>query len=81
MPLIDIIGWIGSALVVIAYTLNIMGKLKAEAISYVLMNLVGSVCLIANTIYHDAIPSTAVNVVWIAVAVIALFRKSKKLSS
>lgn len=80
MLLIDIIGWIGSACVVLAYTLNIMGKMKAEAISYILLNLVGSICLIANTIYHDAIPSTAVNVVWIIIAIIALFRKPKKLS-
>ncbi len=81
MALIDIIGWIGSALVVMAYTMNIMGKLKAESISYIIMNLAGSVCLIVNTIYHNAIPSTAVNVVWIAIAVIALFRKPKKMSS
>lgn len=81
MPLIDIIGWLGSAFVVFAYTLNIVGKMKAESILYIVLNIAGSACLIANTLYHKAIPSTAVNVVWIIIAIFALIRKPRKQSS
>lgn len=81
MPLIDIIGWIGSAFVVIAYTLNIVGKMNSRSVSYIILNITGSGCLIANTFYHNAIPSMAVNVVWIVIAIFALVRKPKKLSS
>jgi len=81
MLLIDIIGWLGSAFVVIAYALNIVGRMKADSISYIMLNILGSGCLIANTIYHHALPSAAVNIVWIVIAIFALFRKPKKLSS
>jgi hypothetical protein len=81
MELIDIIGWLGSAFVVIAYFLNIVGKMRADSIPYILMNIAGSACLIVNTVYHKAIPSAAVNVVWIVIAVFALIKRPKKLSS
>ena len=81
MPVIDIIGWLGSALIVIAYTLNMMGKMKADSFLYIILNIVGSAALIANTLFHDALPSTALNVVWIIIAIVALFRKPKKIAS
>jgi hypothetical protein len=78
MLLIDIIGWLGSFLVVFAYAMNIAKKMDAGSLSYLLLNITGSGCLIANTIYHNAIPSAAVNIVWIAIAIFALFRKPGK---
>ncbi len=73
--IIDIIGWVGSALVVLAYALNMYKKLAADTLAYYLLNITGSVCLIANTMYHRAIPSTAVNVVWVLLALVAMFKK------
>ena len=73
--IIDIIGWLGSALVVLAYALNMYKKLAADTLPYYLLNIIGSICLIANTIYHHAIPSAAVNVVWVLLAVIAMLKK------
>jgi hypothetical protein len=73
--IIDIIGWIGSALVVIAYALNMYKKLSSDSLAYYFMNIAGSACLILNTIYHNAIPSTVVNIVWIIIAIIALAKK------
>lgn len=78
MLLIDIIGWLGSFLVVFAYAMNIAKRMDAGSLSYILLNIAGSGCLIANTIYHNSIPSAAVNVVWIVIAVFALFKKPKK---
>lgn len=75
--MIDIIGWLGSAMVVIAYTLNITKKLTADSMTYFMLNIAGSACLIANTVYHNAIPSAAVNIVWIAIAIFALLKKKK----
>ena len=72
---IDIIGWIGSVMVVLAYGLNIWNKLASDSVTYFLLNIVGSGCLIANTLYHHAIPSAVVNIVWIGIAAVALGRK------
>jgi hypothetical protein len=73
--LIDTIGWLGSVLVVVAYALNIYKKLNSNSLVYYLLNIVGSGCLIINTIYHRAYPSTVVNVIWILIALIAITKK------
>ena len=75
--LIDIIGWMGSAMVVAAYALNINKRMAADAVNYYLLNIIGSACLIVNTIYHQAIPSAVVNIVWIFIAAIALIKKKR----
>ena len=75
MVFIDVIGWVGSAMVVIAYALNMYNRLTADALAYYLLNIIGSICLILNTVYHHAIPSAAVNIIWVLLAVVAMFKK------
>ncbi|MCU0450434.1 MAG: hypothetical protein MUC97_11435 [Bernardetiaceae bacterium] len=72
---IDAVGWLGSVLVVLAYALNVAGRLQARSLWYTGCNLVGSVCLIANTYHYRAYPSMAVNLVWVAIAVYGLLRR------
>jgi hypothetical protein len=38
------------------------------------MNLVGAAGFVINGWWHDAIPSTALNVIWMFIAVVALAR-------
>ena len=76
--IIDIIGWLGSLLVVLAYALNIAKKLSSDETLYYVLNIAGSACLIVNTLYHNAIPSAAVNVVWVIIPLFALVRLSVK---
>jgi len=73
--LIDIIGWIGSVMVVMAYALNMYKKMASDSVAYYGLNIVGSACLIVNTIYHHAIPSAVVNVIWVFIALVALIRR------
>jgi hypothetical protein len=54
--IVDVIGWIGSILVIIAYALNIYGKLRSDSPLYSILNVAGSAGLIANTIYHQLNP-------------------------
>jgi uncharacterized membrane protein len=75
---IEIIGWIGSVLVLIAYFLNLAGKLSAESLTYKLLNIFGSIFLIIITFYKEAWQSMAVNVIWAAIALVLLFKKDKK---
>ena len=76
--LIDVLGWIGSVLVVAAYALNISGRLHPNSNFYLWANLVGSVCLIVNTLFHDAIPSAVVNIVWVGIAIWGMVRRGKE---
>jgi hypothetical protein len=70
--LIDITGWAGSVMVLIAYGLLSMHKLTANSKFYQSLNILGSACLIINTIFYRAFPSTFVNIVWLIIALIAL---------
>ena len=70
--LIDIIGWIGSVEVILAYGLNSYQKIRSDSLGYQLLNLTGGIFLIINTIYYGAYPSTAINVVWVVIASVAL---------
>ena len=74
---VDSIGWIGSCMVILAYALNMYKKLRSDALVYYLLNIIGSAFLIVNTIYHNAIPSAMVNIVWVLIAGIALLRRKK----
>jgi hypothetical protein len=75
--MIEILGWIGSLLVVGAYFMNFQGKLSVTSPVYVYANLIGALLLIVLTWHHRAFPSMAVNIVWVAVAIYAMFRKPK----
>lgn len=73
--LIEVLGWAASALIVGAYALNIYGKLDTKAPAYIWANLVGGTFFIVNTYAHQAYPSAVVNVVWVLIALNALFRQ------
>jgi len=73
--LIEIVGWIGSILIVGSYYLNIQGKLDSKDSKYIWANLLGGICFIINTYAHHAYPSVAVNIVWVIIALFAIFRK------
>ena len=75
--LIDVIGWIGSVMVVLAYALNMYKRMASDSRTYYLLNIGGSACLVLNTLYHHAIPSAVVNIIWVFIALVALFKKRK----
>ncbi|HEY3249918.1 MAG TPA: hypothetical protein VGK25_02260 [Ignavibacteria bacterium] len=69
---IDITGWAGSLCVLTAYGLLSTHKLTANSKLYQWLNIIGSLCLIINTVFYSAYPSTFVNVVWLFIAIFAL---------
>jgi len=75
--LIEILGWIASVLIVGAYYFNIKGKISSSSKTYVLANLFGGIFFVINTFYHHAYPSMAVNVIWVLIAITAIFKKEK----
>lgn len=71
---VDIFGWIGSVAVVVAYALISLNKVNGRSRLYQVLNLFGSLCLVVNTAYYHAYPSTFVNLVWLMIAASALVR-------
>jgi hypothetical protein len=80
--LIEIIGWVGSAAVLLAYGLNTYQKLKSDSMTFYLLNFVSGILLIIYTIYKEAFANTFINAVWAVIAGVAIVkffidRKSK----
>lgn len=76
--LIDTFGWLGSALLIIAYLLNSFNYLATQASWYQGMNLVGGALLIINTVFLGAYPSSVLNVVWVIIAGINMLQAGRK---
>jgi hypothetical protein len=72
--LIDIVGWIGSIEVLIAYGLNSYQKIRSDSPWFYFLNLTGGICLIVYTVYKDAFASAFVNVIWVLIAAIAIIK-------
>jgi len=70
--MIEILGWIGTFLLLMAYAMVSTRRVEGDSLSYQLQNIVGSVLLILNTVYHGAYPSAFLNVFWMAIAVYAI---------
>lgn len=78
---VEVAGWIGAALILLAYLLVTTGRLTGQSPLFQWMNLVGAAGFVINGWWHDAIPSTALNVVWMLIALVALWRLWKKQGS
>ena len=74
----DSLGWIGAFLLLLAYALVSFKKLAADSLAYQGMNVAASVLLAINTIYHQAFPSSFVNIVWTFIALFAILTIRKR---
>ena len=72
--LIEAAGWIGASLILGAYILLSAGKMQGNSPAYQWMNVIGAAGFILNSGYHGAIPSVAINILWVAIGVFALWR-------
>ena len=71
---VEIVGWAGASLILLAYLLLSAGRLTGQSIAYQAMNVVGAAGFIVNGWWHGAIPSAALNVIWMLIGAIALWR-------
>ena len=76
--LIEAAGWAGALLILGSYILVSAGKLTGQSAAYQWMNIAGAAGFVVNSGWHGAIPSTALNVVWLAVGLFTLWRLSRK---
>ena len=75
--LINIIGWAGVTLLVIAYWMVSTKRTRGNSILYQMLNIIGASLLIINSFYFGAFPSVGVNVVWVGIALFTLIKAIK----
>ncbi len=69
---IEIAGWFGVALILLAYSLNIFGVIESSTTLYQSLNAVGAIGIIIDGIGKKDLQPVVLNVVWLAIAVIAV---------
>jgi hypothetical protein len=71
---IEVIGWAGAALILAAYALLSAGKLRSQSAVYHLMNILGAAGFVVNSGWNGALPSAAMNLIWIGIGAYALYQ-------
>jgi hypothetical protein len=74
MSLEDLLGWLGSMEILVAFGLNSFQKIKAESLSFQVLNFSGGIFLIVNSLAHKAYPFTFINAVWVTISLASLIR-------
>jgi hypothetical protein len=71
---VEVAGWVGAILILLGYLLVTTGKLTGKSPLYQWINVLGAAGFIVNGWWHDALPSTVLNVIWIMIGGVALWR-------
>ena len=61
-------------MILAAYLLVSMGKVTGQSPLYQWMNIVGAAGFVINSGVHGAVPSAALNIVWLGIGAVALAR-------
>jgi len=73
--LIQILGWAGSVLYLLAYALVSLKKTEGDSVLYQGMNIVAGVFLVIYTLSLKAYATTGLNAVWVAIGLFTLGRR------
>jgi hypothetical protein len=71
---VEVVGWVGAGLILLGYLLVTTGKLTGQSPLYQWMNVAGAAGFIVNGWWHNALPSTVLNVIWMMIGGVALWR-------
>ena len=73
--LIDILGWTGSVLYLLAYALVSAKKTEGDSVLYQGLNVVAGMLLVIYTLSLGAYATSGLNAVWVAIGILTLGRK------
>lgn len=72
---IDLLGWTGSILYLLAYALVSAKKTEGDSLLYQGMNIIAGVLLVVYTLSLGAYATTSLNAVWVAIGLFTLGQK------
>lgn len=75
---ISLLGWVGMAVILIAYLLVTTKQISPNSRVYQALNLIGAIGVLINSIFNDAWPSAVLFIVWGCLALIYLITSLKK---
>jgi hypothetical protein len=73
--LINMLGWTGSVLYLLAYALVSMKRTEGDSLLYQGINIFAGTLLVIYTLYLGAYATTGLNAVWVVIGLFTLGRK------
>lgn len=77
MNLIDWIGFIGVFQILLAYFLNVTGKITHKDISFILLNLIGAGMACVASILLKYVPFIILEGIWMLISLVSLVNYSR----
>ena len=78
---VEIAGWVGASLILGAYLLLSIGRVTGRSPLYQWMNVAGAAGFIVNGWWHGAIPSAVLNIVWMLIGAVSLWKIAQRRSA
>ena len=78
MNTIDWIGFIGVFQILTAYILNVLGKIKSNDLTFILLNLIGATMACIASVLMKYVPFIILEGVWAFVSLISLIKYKRK---
>lgn len=79
--LVEIVGWAGALLILAGYALLTSGRVTAQSPLYQWLNVVGAAGFIVNGLANEAYPSAGLNIVWMGIGGVALWKIAQRKGS
>jgi hypothetical protein len=74
MTTVDWIGFIGVFQILLAYILNLIGKIKSADLAFILLNLIGASLACLASVLMSYVPFIVLEAVWAIASFIALIK-------
>lgn len=79
MKNVDWIGFIGVFQILLAYILNVIGKLEKKDLAFILLNLIGAGMACLASILMEYLPFILLEGIWAFVSLISLIKYKKQI--
>ena len=79
--LVEVAGWGGALLILGGYALLTAERVTSRSPLYQGMNVLGAAGFIVNGWWHGAIPSAVLNLIWMGIGLVALWRMRRSSTS
>jgi hypothetical protein len=73
----DLIGFIGVFILLVAFLLNLIGKLTQQSYGYLILNFIGAGLACLASVLINYLPFVILEGVWALVSLIGLLRKTR----
>ena len=70
----NLVGFAGTAMIILAYLLLQLEKLTIQDITYSLLNLIGALAILVSLYFEPNLPSFVIELFWVMISFVEVYR-------